>query len=869
MNNVKFDHIELLYLFIPLLLLIVIPFFLSIRKKKLNFHTLTSLFLHLLICALLTLSISGIKTEEITQDTTIYLLADVSDSSDLVTDQIDDYIQEFSDQMSVSSQLGIVVFAKDSQLLVKPGESIRSVSEATVDKSATNIQEGLLYTASLFQNDQKKRIVLLSDGKQTDGDVLSCIDQLSNENIRVDAVYLNSDLTTEQAEVQIDEILYNPSTFKDHADQFSVQIKSNVETAVLLEVFDNARSMYSQTMQIHAGVNEISISANTQEVGLHHYQVKITPEDDEKEENNLYYFDQEIHDKCEILVISSSYSDVNYIATLIQNDANVTKYITYNSIPTNIESYIQYDEIILSDVRLDIINNYQTLIDTLERLVATYGKSLITLGGTSTYFDGGFYTSKLKDMIPIDINPEDTKQRTALILLIDNSGSMSGSRLEMAKKGAIACLDVLTEKDYVGIITFEDDTRIVQPITSVKFKDSIITKINQIPDGNGTMMTPGLKEAYEEMKKMEGIMSNREIIVISDGMPGDSGQQEVVEQMAADGIVLSTINIGGSYSELLLATLAQIGNGRTHTITSADKIPSILLNEVTQIVMETTIEESVQVQIALPQDKLVENIASIPTIYGYNYSKAKYNTTTVLDTTLNLESGGTIEHVPLYTYWNYGQGKVSSFMSDISGSWCKSLFDSAIGKQLFLQLIVSNYPTTKTNSHLQLQSTTHGYTTKLEVSVPSIVSNTEMSVEITSPSGKSENLTMYVSNGKYVQTCMTEEEGTYQVHLIYKHKNTGNVYMTDTSFTFSYSEEYDRFSASDNILLWQLTSQLGVVSNVVEEIVNIEQEDIIYSQYYAFPLLLAALVLFIVDVAIRKLKWKDITNLFRKNSISS
>lgn len=864
MSNVKFDNLNGLYLLIPLFLLITIPFVITIRKRKIKFHQIGSFILHLLICVLATLSLSGLKTEEIRKETMIYFVADVSASSETILNQMDAYIEEFTNQLSKSSQMGIVAFAKDAQELVGPNEKVKSLSEATVDKSATNIENALCYTLSLFPENLKKRIVLLSDGKQTDGDALLCVEQLDNENVRIDAVYFNSDLLEDEIEVQIDEVTYNPSTFKGNEDGFVVKVKSNRETSLRIELFDNLQSMYSNDVVVQPGNNEILLPANTQDVGLHQYKVQIYPDQDEKVENNHFYFSQEIHDKCEILIISSSFSDANFIASLMQEDANVTKYITYNTIPSNIESYMKYDEIILSNVKLSVINNAQTLVSTLETLVANYGKSLLTFGGTSTYFDGGFYSSKLKDMLPVDINPEDTKQRTALILLIDNSGSMSGSRLDMAKTGAIACLDILSEKDYVGIITFEDDTRVIQPITSVKFKDSIIEKINYIPEGNGTMMTPGLQEAYEEMKKMEGIMSNREIILISDGMPADGGQEEVVEQMAADGIVLSTINIGGAYSELLLATLAQVGNGRNYTISSSDKLPTILLNEVKQIVMETTIEENIAIHIAKPNDQLVQNIQTLPMIYGYNFSKAKYNTTTVLDTTLNLENGGSIEHVPIYTYWNYGQGKVSSFMSDISGSWAMNLFNSAIGQQLFHQLIMSNYPSVKIDSYLQFEVSTQGYTSKLEVSVPKMITNTELEATITSPSGKKENLKMNINNGKYVQICQTLEEGTYHVLLTYKNNKTGDVYLSENNFSFSYSLEYNRFLSSDNILLCQLTNNRGVVSNHVEEIVNIEQEDVIFSQYYSFQLLMLALILFVIDVAIRKLRWKDLTNLFKK-----
>lgn len=864
MSNVKFDNIQLLYLFIPLFLLVVVPFFFIIKKNKFKFRNLLSLFLHILICALLSLSVAGIKTEEVKHETMIYFLVDVSNSSNRTIQDMDQYIHDFNEKISASSEVGIVVFGKNSEELVKPGQSIKSIATTEIDKSATNIQEALLYTSSLFDESYKKRIIVLSDGKETDGDVLSIADQVIDKNIRIDAVFFNSDLTDQDKEIQIDSVSGKNSTFLNVSEKMTIQIKSSYNAIAHLTIKDNDEIMYDQDIEIFSGDNELNIDCNTQIPGMHQYIISIDSDEDTTKENNLYYFNQEIHEKCEIAVISSSYSDSQYIENLIQENANVTSYITYNRIPVNIESYMKYDEIILSNVNLQEINNYESLVTTFENLVAVYGKSLLTLGGSNTYFNGSFYSTKLKDMIPVDINPEDTRQKTALILLIDNSGSMSGERLNMAKKGAISCLDVLTEQDYAGIITFEDSTQVIQPLMPITNKDLITRKINMIPDGNGTMMTAGLRLAYEQMKNLKDTVSNREVILISDGVPGDSGQDVIAKQMAEEGIVLSTINIG-LYNDSLLASLAQLGNGRSYTINSADKLPSIMLNEVGQVVMQSIIEEDVKITISAPKDPIVKDITSLPNINGYNFSKAKYNTTTVLNTKLSLDTGATIENVPLYVYWNYGEGLVSSFMSDISTNWSKSLFDSETGKKLFLSMVTNNFPKEHVDSYLKVEVNSKGATSRIDVSVPKIIANTELDVKVVSPSGKEEKLTMAVSNGKYTNLFSTDEQGTYTVYMDYKNKKTGDVYQTNTTFTYSYSTEYNEFAKSDNILLWQLTNNSGTVSNDIDEIVNIEQEDVIYSQYYYPYLLILSLILFVLDVIIRKLRWKDITNLFHKS----
>ena len=67
------------------------------------------------------------------------------------------------------------------------------------------------------------------------------------------------------------------------------------------------------------------------------------------------------------------------------------------------------------------------------------------------------------------------------------------------KKGAIKCLDVLSDKDYVSIISFSDSVKIHQPMTSIKNKSTIINAINSISLGSGTRLGAGLRQAQEQV----------------------------------------------------------------------------------------------------------------------------------------------------------------------------------------------------------------------------------------------------------------------------------------------------------------------------------------------------------------------------------
>ena len=873
MNNVMFDNYKLLFIMIPLVIIVTIPFVMVLKKKSLRWYNLCSLFVHFIICVLLTLSLANIKTTKTETKTSIYIVADVSNTTHTVIEEMDEYISEFSSKLSASSELGVVAIGKDSQELVQLGNDIISLKESTVDKSATNIEQAMQFTMGLFEESMKKRIVLLTDGKENEGEVLSLKERLNSSEIRVDAVYFDS-IPTNNFEVQLDGVNGSPSSFVNSGAAMTLSIQSSYDTAIEVTIKEDDTVFYYGNHAVKKGNNEINVLTNTSVAQTHIYEVSIYEKNDEVKENNSCYFIQKINEKCKVAIISSSRKDAIAIKNMISGSVDATDIATYDGdFKTNIEGYIEYDEIILSNVDLNAIENKTEFAITLNTLVTKYGKSLITFGGNNTYLDGGFLSSEIKNMLPVDLSPSDTKRQTAVILVIDNSGSMDGERLQMAIAGAKGCLDILSDQDYVGVITFESNTRVVQPLASVAFKDSISRRIDSIRSGDGTMMTPGLIEAFEEMQSVKSEITNRYVILISDGSPSDTGQEEVVSQMALEGINVSTIAIGRQNNGSLLSDLASIGNGNYYQINGASQLPNVILGEVSDMIMDSVIEKESVVNIDMQKDPVLEDVTLLDYVYGFNYSKAKYGTTTVLSTTYTLETGETINEVPLYAYWDYGKGRVVSFMSEINErkengttiDWTNSFFKSDQGIKLMNNIINVNMPTTHYDNPMIVNVTNKGKTSVVEVGLPKLIRGVEVSATVKSPNGEKQQQLLILNNDKYVYEFETENPGIYTIHIDYYNPRTNSrEFYYDGYFSYSYSSEYNQFTPSNNIVLYNLVNGLVIQNNSVDEIVNITQEDVVYSKYYIEDLLIAAVILFIIDVIIRKIRLRDIKNLFNK-----
>ncbi|MBR2024516.1 MAG: VWA domain-containing protein, partial [Clostridia bacterium] len=171
MKNINFDNPYLLLLIIPAVLAIIIPYFISKNKDNKATTWLISVFIHIAIIVVVVLAVAGLSTESVLTETTVYVVADVSYSSERNLDEIDKYIEEIKNNLPEKTKLGVVCFGKESVILASPGRKINSVKSVDLDDSATDIAGALNFTGTLFdkeeENDRLKRIVLITDGNDT------------------------------------------------------------------------------------------------------------------------------------------------------------------------------------------------------------------------------------------------------------------------------------------------------------------------------------------------------------------------------------------------------------------------------------------------------------------------------------------------------------------------------------------------------------------------------------------------------------------------------------------------------------------------------------------------------------------------------
>jgi hypothetical protein len=230
--------------------------------------------------------------------------------------------------------------------------------------------------------------------------------------------------------------------------------------------------------------------------------------------------------------------------------------------------------------------------------------------------------------------------------------------------------------------------------------------------------------------------------------------------------------------------------------------------------------------------------------------------------------------VPIYAQWTYGAGRVGSFMCDINGTWSADFVSSVVGQRFFENVIEGLFPVNPIQiSDISVTMKEDNYSTQLNVYTSLQDNDTvELSIKPLTESASAyytdNEIPISVADGYTRFTFVITQPGLYQVTVSKKDVN-GNV-LSEYSFykTLSYSGEYNVF-ADEDVDGEQLLAKLaedgrGVVVTDSLEIFESFSKTIDKSFDPRLIFLIISAVCFLLDVAVRKFKFKWIHELIRE-----
>ena len=141
--------------------------------------------------------------------------------------------------------------------------------------------------------------------------------------------------------------------------------------------------------------------------------------------------------------------------------------------------------------------------------------------------------------------------------------------------------------------------------------------------------------------------------------------------------------------------------------------------------------------------------------------------------------------------------------------------------------------------------------------------NATVMLTVTRPDGSKETTKLTFDSSKYFGKFETNEIGKYKLEIEYT--NGKDTYTESRTIDIPYSPEYDRFALFDPSALYSAIRDRGTVTEEAAPTIEVDKNRLeTYTISFALPFMILAIVLYIADLIVRKLRWRDIVSLVNK-----
>jgi len=390
-----------------------------------------------------------------------------------------------------------------------------------------------------------------------------------------------------------------------------------------------------------------------------------------------------------VLYVEGARGQHTYLQDALQDDYDVDARPAAG-LPRTLGELKRYTAVILSDVARMSAAGVQQVTDGDMRNLHAYverGGGLLVLGGEDSLGSGGYQDTYLeKKVLPVKLSIESQIQQPtiAMILCIDRSGSMQGTKIELAKEAARATAEALGHDDKIGVLAFDNLTRAVVRLQRAGNRYRIATDIGRLTAGGGTNIYPCLQQAYDALNTVAARVKH--VILLSDGKAPRAGIDGLVHQMRRSGMTVTAVGVGAEVDRNLLETIADRGGGRSYFTDRPETLPRIFVRETKEVTGESVIERRFRPRLAPGVGRIDMlkgiDLPSAPLLLGYIPTRVKPAAKEILRTSTG---------APLLVRWRLGIGKVTVWTSDLKNRWAHHWIDwpdyAAFARQLVRDLM--------------------------------------------------------------------------------------------------------------------------------------------------------------------------------------
>ena len=841
-----------------LLLLLLLPILYYGHRRSLvdlsRTQRLISLILRSLIIVLLILSLADFQYLKPDDKLAVVFLADISDSiSAEGLKQAQDYI-EAAIKFREDGQSGVMAFT-DTVGLVQDfrAETDGEFNLAKIKAQwfedeedagdTTNIAQAIETAWGVFPANTNRRIVLISDGVETQGDAIRTVLRGKDFGMEIDTLPI---YPSNQPEVMVERIDVPVQVKQGEPFNLEVLVHSNHEDFAELRLFKSKFEVAKQQVRLEAGKNRVRFPQTSTESGMLTYDAVCRSIEDTRYDNNHALGIVVVSGRPKVLLIEENESQARYLARALE-DAEIQVNVRNGlGVPSELSDLQNYDLVIFSDVPANRLNQRQ--MELLRTYVQDLGGGFVMLGSENSFGLGGYYKTPIEEILPVRTDTEKKKETPsiAMVLVIDKSGSMGGLKIELAKEAARATVELLGRRDKIGIIAFDGSPHWITEMHSASDKLYLSDQIGSLSAGGGTNLYPALQQAYLVLTQTTAKLKH--VIVLSDGHSQSGDWYGIVNSMHAERMTVSTVGIGSGADMNLLANIANWGGGRDYFTQDAYNIPQIFAKETVTASKSAIIDEPF-VPLIIKTTQVLEglDLELAPFLLGYVATQPR----PTAEVFLVSDRGD-----PLLASWQYGLGKSVAFTSDAKARWASDWLEWAGFGKFWAQLARD---TMRKSTISNFQAQIHQEKGVAHLAIDAIndtgdfLNELESDISLIPPDLKKQQLdSAQTAPGKYELDFPVKEMGTYFVNIMQKqHGEVVNTQVTGT--VVSYADEYLVRNANEALLTQMASTSGGKFNPSPEAAFRPPQQPVVRRIHLWRSMLTVAAFLLLLDIALRRI----------------
>ncbi|MCA9231018.1 MAG: VWA domain-containing protein [Planctomycetales bacterium] len=706
-----------------LLLLLLLPLMWWLGYRSLSglgrWRRLMALTLRSLVLLIIVFALADVQYQRRSDQLTVIYLLDQSlsipvDQRQAMVDYVNASVAQHHDD-GHNDRYAVIVFGRDAGVeipLVNVNIPLNRRIETVLDPEYTDLALAIQRAKAMFPFDAAKRVVLVTDGNQNQGDAQRDARAAAAAGVSIDVVPV---MLSARSEVAVEKVDVPAGARRGQPFEMRVVLRNDSpadggktipgKLRIVRKSGQREETIVEQDVDVPPGKRVFTISEEIDQPDFYTYEARFVPNetaDDGMTQNNEASAFTHVRGKGHVLLIENwdKPGEADYLVERLRNEDIAVTVSPSDQLFTSLAELQRYDTVILSNVSrstgtdADNVSSFSDeQISMLERNTRELGCGLIMLGGPDTFGAGGWTNTDLEKAMPVDFEIKNAKVTPvgALVLMM-HAGEMPRANY-WQKRIAIESIKILGSRDYCGLVQWNGTDQWLWGqskgglIRVGPNRKMMMARVDRMMIGDMPAFDPALKMAAKAYAGLQDA-AVKHMIIISDGDPTPS-TPATIKLLTQQGVKVSTVAVGshGMLGSQEMQKIASVTGGKYYAVKSANALPKIYQREARRIARPLVYEPKPPVQpMVVSQHEIMQGMeGGIPPISGFVLTSVKDNP--LVEVLLRSPQPVDEKNATVLATWTYGAGKAAALATDAGQRWANSWTQWDGYDKLFSQLV--------------------------------------------------------------------------------------------------------------------------------------------------------------------------------------